>query len=78
MEGPWLSMEELTLNASVDVGQQFGFIVYKLAESASAGTVLKAQGHIRDMAYVLVDGAVVNPPLQRPEDLDNFGYWVQR
>ncbi|CAG0898430.1 unnamed protein product [Darwinula stevensoni] len=78
MGGPWLSMEELTLDAEADVGQQFGFVVYKLAGSVNAGAVLKAQGHIRDMAYVLVGGAVVNPPLQRPEDLDNFGYWVQR
>ncbi|CAG0890320.1 unnamed protein product [Darwinula stevensoni] len=58
MGGPWPSMEELTLDASADVGQQFGFVVYKLAGSVNAGAGLKARGHIRDMAYVLVGGAV--------------------
>ena len=70
-------MEELNLESG-RIGQQYGFIVYKLMNASTEGTVLRARGHIRDMAYVLVDGSIVNEPYKVPDDLNKFGFWVKR
>ncbi|CAG0894562.1 unnamed protein product [Darwinula stevensoni] len=80
-EKPWPSMEELRIKPIDETkfrGQRYGFILYQLEDKPEPGVVLRASGKIKDMAYVLVDDIVVNPPYSLPEDLKKFGFWATR
>lgn len=68
-----LPMELLPMNNNS--GQSYGYIVYRTYLDLPPNATLKISGHICDTVLVLVDGVMLNKPLEKVSDLDGFGYW---
>lgn len=69
-----ISMELLPINNNS--GQSYGYIVYRKEQlNLPANSVLKIGGRVCDTAMVLVNGVLVSPPINKTNDLQNFGVW---
>ncbi|XP_012265320.2 beta-galactosidase-1-like protein 2 [Athalia rosae] len=59
-------------------GQSYGYINYRKKVSLNTKSTLKISGYVTDTAMVLVDGELKSKPLESVEDINGFGYWMQK
>jgi hypothetical protein len=68
------SMEMLPVNGQS--GQSYGYIAYRKSVSvASNSAILKVQGHVHDIAMVIVDGKQRTEAPTGDDSLRGFGFW---
>ncbi|CAL4143066.1 unnamed protein product, partial [Meganyctiphanes norvegica] len=71
-----LAMEDLPINNGA--GQSYGYTLYRTYITIDSEAKLTIQGHVRDLALVMLDGKVISTKINSPEDLDGFGAWIVR
>ncbi|XP_046473337.1 beta-galactosidase-1-like protein 2 [Neodiprion pinetum] len=59
-------------------GQSYGYINYRKKVALKTASTLKISGYVQDTAMVLVDGELKSKPLETEEDINGFGYWMQK
>ncbi|KAF2361306.1 Glycoside hydrolase 35 catalytic domain [Trinorchestia longiramus] len=75
-DGP-VNME--ALNTNEGNGQSFGYVLYStdvILQTPQSELIIR--GHVRDMAQVLVDGALHTLPYEALNDASAFGFWDGR
>ncbi|XP_065170511.1 beta-galactosidase-1-like protein 2 [Atheta coriaria] len=69
--------EELVTMEEVD--QKYGYITYRKEQiDLPENTKLKVLGYVTDTLMVLLNGELLSPVLNHPDDLTKFGYWKSK